>query len=610
MTLEKKKFDAEVGKILHLMIHSLYTNKEIFLRELISNSSDACDKLRYLSQQDSGLVKDNPDFKIVFSIDKEKRLLTIFDNGIGMNKQDLIENLGTIARSGTQNFLSQLSGNAKSDSSLIGQFGVGFYSSYMVADQVEVMSKKAGEAQGYKWTSDGMGEYSVEEVDADFARGTKVMVHIKEGEDTYLDHFRVKHIIKIYSDHISVPIYFLDAASNNELKLNSSSALWARPKSEITSEQYLEFYKTVSFAADEPWITLHNKNEGIVEFTNLLFIPSTKTFDLFHPDRKRRVKLYIKRVFIADENMDLVPEYMRFLRGVVDSEGLPLNISRETLQHNATIDKIKNAIVKRVLGELAKKKKDARAEYEGFWANFGAALKEGLCEATTDHDQLLDACLFYSVLQNKMIGLDEYLSTIKDDQKVIYYLSGEDVEKLKNSPQIEGFISKGLDVLLFTDSVDDFWVNIAAKYKDHEFKSVTRVDVDLDQNQEPEKISDAHQKLLDFFKETLGDSVKDVRLSKKLTGSPVCLAVAEGAMDMRMERFLLEQKQIKAGTAKILEINANHKIITHIEKNVGKSETAELVKLLFDQACIIEGEAVIDAASFSKRMNKLIEGSV
>lgn len=610
MTLEKKKFDAEVGKILHLMIHSLYTNKEIFLRELISNASDACDKLRYLAQQDSSLVKDNPDFKIIFSIDKEKRLLIIEDNGIGMNKQDLIENLGTIARSGTQNFLSQLSGNAKNDSSLIGQFGVGFYSSYMVADKVEVISKKAGESQSYKWTSDGMGEYSVEDVDADFARGTKVIVHIKEGEDVYLDHFRVKHIIKTYSDHISVPIYFFDSASNNEIKLNSSSALWARPKSEITNEQYLEFYKTVSFSPDAPWMTLHNKNEGVVEFTNLLFIPSTKTFDLFHPDRKRRVKLYIKRVFIADENMDLVPQYMRFLRGVVDSEDLPLNISRETLQHNATIDKIKNAIVKRVLGELRKKKDEARHEYETFWNNFGAALKEGLCEATTDHDQLLDVCLFYSVLQKKMIGLGEYLSTLKDDQKVIYYLSGEDVEKLQNSPQIEGFISKGIDVLLFTDSVDDFWVNIAGKYKDYDFKSVTRVDVDLNNDKELEKLSDSHQKLLDFFKDILGSSVKDVRLSKKLTESPVCLAVAEGAMDMRMERFLLEQKQIKAGTAKILEINANHKIITHIEKNIGKDDVAELVKLLFDQACIIEGEAVIDAALFSKRMNKLIEGAV
>lgn len=606
MSLETKKFDAEVGKVLHLMIHSLYTNKEIFLRELISNASDACDKLRYLSQQDSSLVKDASDFKIVVSIDKEKRQISITDNGIGMNKEDLIENLGTIARSGTQNFLAQAGANPGSDNSMIGQFGVGFYSSYMAADFVEVFSKKAGENQAFRWASDGVGEYSIEETEVDFTRGTRVIVHIKENENDYIDHFRVKHIIKNYSDHISVPIYFADA--NNEIKLNSASALWARSKSEITDEQYQEFYKSVSFSADTPWITMHNKNEGMVEFTNLLFIPSTKTFDLFHPDRKRRVKLYIKRVFIADENIDLVPQYMRFLRGVVDSEDLPLNISRETLQHNATLDKIKNAIAKRVLGELKKKKNDAREEYEKFWDNFGAALKEGLCEAIADHDQLLDVCLFYSVLEDRMIGLDEYVAKIKDG-KAIYYLSGEDVKKLKTSPQIEGFISKGTDVLLFTDSVDDFWVNIVGKYEDYEFKSVTRSESDdALESAEDTKLSESHQKLISFIKDVLGDKVKDVRISKKLTESPVCLAVSEGAMDMRMERFLLEQKQIRAGTAKILEINPNHKIVTNIENNIGKDIASDLALLLFDQACIIEGEQVHDVSSFAKRLNKLLAG--
>lgn len=604
MSLETKKFDAEVGKVLHLMIHSLYTNKEIFLRELISNASDACDKLRYLSQQDSSLVKGDADFKIVVSIDKEKRLLSITDNGIGMNKEDLIENLGTIARSGTQNFLAQIKENPGNDNSMIGQFGVGFYSSYMAADFVEVISKKAGEKQAFKWSSDGIGEYSIEETDADFSRGTRVTVHIKDSENDYIDHFRVKHIIKNYSDHISVPIYFAD--ENNEIKLNSASALWSRPKSEITEEQYQEFYKSVSFSADTPWITMHNKNEGMVEFTNLLFIPSNKTFDLFHPDRKRRVKLYIKRVFIADENIDLVPQYMRFLRGVVDSEDLPLNISRETLQHNATLDKIRNAIAKRVLSELKKKKKDNREEYEQFWENFGAALKEGLCEAIAEHDQLLDVCLFYSVLEDKMIGLDEYVARLKDG-KTIYYLSGEDVKKLKNSPQIEGFISKGIDVLLFTDSVDDFWVNIVGKYGEYEFRSVTRSEAGgAEDKDEAQELSEEQAKLVSFIKDVLGDRVKDVRVSKKLTESPVCLAVAEGAMDMRMERFLLEQKQIRAGTAKILEINPNHKIITNIENNIGTESSIDLVELLFDQACIIEGEDVYDVSSFAKRLNKLL----
>lgn len=610
MSLETKKFDAEVGKVLHLMIHSLYTNKEIFLRELISNSSDACDKLRYLSQTDNSLLSGDSDFKIKITIDKKDRTLTISDNGIGMNKQDLIENLGTIARSGTQNFLEQMSGNLKKDSFLIGQFGVGFYSSYMAADFVDVFSKKAGESTGYKWSSNGMGEYTVEDANLDFDRGTKVVVHIKEGEDTYLDHFRVKHIIKNYSDHISIPIYFIDE-SGNEIKLNSSSALWTRSKAEITDDQYLEFYKSVSHSADSPWLTMHNKNEGLVEFTNLLFIPTNKTFDLFHPDRKRRVKLYIKRVFIADENIDLVPTYLRFLRGVVDSEDLPLNISRETLQHNATLDKIKAAITKRVLSELVKKKDEARSEYENFWTNFGAALKEGLCEAMADYDKLLEVCIFYSVLQGKMISLDEYISTMKNDQKTIYYLSGDDITKLRNSPQIEGFISNGTDVLLFTDSVDDFWVNVVGKYKDYEFKSVTRSDIAADESENQDnELSESHKKLVTFFKDVLGDSVKEVRISKKLKESPVCLVVAEGAIDMRMERFLIEQKQLKSATAKILEINPNNKIITKIEKNMSDDSMKEIVYLLFDQACIIEGENVADVSSFAKSLNKLIESSL
>jgi molecular chaperone HtpG len=605
MSAEFKKFDAEVGKILHLMIHSLYTNKEIFVRELISNASDACDKLRYLSQQDSSLIQDDPELKIVVSVDKEKRELTIRDNGIGMNKQDLIENLGTIARSGTQNFLEQLSGDSKRDTSLIGQFGVGFYSSYMVADSVTVLSKKAGESEGYKWHSDGVGEYSIEAMSQPCTRGTTVIVHIKSDEDSYVDHFRLKHIIKTYSDHIAIPIYFLDE-SKNEIKLNSSSALWSRPKSEITTEQYVEFYKTVGHSGDDPWIIMHNRNEGAVEFTNLLFIPSNKTFDLFHPDRKRRVKLYIRRVFISDENIDIVPHYMRFIRGVVDSEDLPLNISRETLQHNATMDKIKSAITKRILSELKKKKEDVRIEYEKFWQNFGAALKEGLCEALEDHDKLLEVCLFYSALHGKMIGMDEYITNLKGDQKIIYYLSGEDVLKLKNSPQIEGFISQGIDVLLFTDSVDDFWVNIVGQYKEHEIKSVTRSEVSpVEEDAKDENAQNTE--ILEFFKSTLKDLVKDVKFSKKLTESPVCLAVSDDAMDMRMERFLIEQKQINHSTAKILEINPKHRIILKIQNNIRSDESAELVHMLFDQACIIEGEPVRDATAFCRRMNKLLE---
>ncbi|WP_341748300.1 molecular chaperone HtpG [Candidatus Tisiphia endosymbiont of Dascillus cervinus] len=618
MTQEKKKFDAEVGKILNLMIHSLYTNKEIFMRELISNASDACDKLRYLSQSDAKLIADDPHFKITVRIDKDKRQIIIRDNGIGMNREDLIDNLGTIAKSGTGNFLNNLSGDAKKDSMLIGQFGVGFYSAFMVADSITVTSRKAGEEKAYVWQSDGLGEYIVDDFAHDFTRGTEVVIHVKLEEDSYIDHFRLKHIVKSYSDHIAIPIYFIDESTANEIQLNSASALWTRPKSDLTFEQYKEFYKTLSYSLDDPWLIIHNKNEGTVEFTNLLFIPSTKTFDLFHPDRKRRVKLYIKRVFISDENVDLIPSYLRFLRGVVDSEDLPLNISRESLQHNSTLEKIKAAITKKVLGELKKKKDESIEEYSNFWSNFGAALKEGLCEATSDHDKLLETCIFKSSLLSKMISLDDYISNFKEGQDTIYYLSGDDPAKLLSSPQIEGFLSKNIDVLLFTDTVDDFWVNVNSSYKGYAIKSVTRSDIDLEKSEQKiedvKNENDEYIKLTEYFKEILGDLVKDVRISKKLTSSPACLAVGDGAMDIRMERFLIEQKQLIAASAKIFELNPKHKIIEKINADVISNNkdyaNEELVRLMYDQACILEGEPVNDTGGFAKRLNDIMQKAI
>lgn len=620
MTDQKKKFDAEVGKILQLMIHSLYTDKEIFIRELVSNSSDACDKLRYLSQTDSSLIGQDGSFKISISVDKEKSTLTVRDNGIGMNKDELSENLGTIAKSGTQNFLNQLSGDSKKDSMLIGQFGVGFYSSFMVAEHVTVTSKRAGEDKAHTWSSDGQGEYTISDFDGEFTRGTEIVLHIKEDDNVYLDHFRLKHIIKSYSDHISVPIFFI-GEDGTENQLNSSSAIWKRAKAEVTEQQHEEFYKSVAHSPDKPWLTIHNHNEGATEFTNLLYIPSSKTFDLFHPDRKCRVKLYIKRVFIADESVDLIPGYLRFLRGVVDSEDLPLNISRQTLQNNATLAKIKSAITKKVLSELSKKKDSAREEYLLFWNNFGAVLKEGLCEVASDHEKLLEACVFRSAIHNKMISLDEYLANCKEENKTIYYLSGDDPEKIKNSPQIEGFLSKGIDVLLFTDTVDDFWVNVNGNYKGIDIRSVTRSDIDLgdkkDQDasdsakKEESQQDESYDDLITYFKTALGTLVKDVKISKKLTSSPACLAVADGAMDIRMERFLIEQKQLASATAKILEVNPNHKIVKKISDDMGdKNKTEEneqLIHLLHDQACIIEGEPVTDVSAFSRRLNHILE---
>jgi molecular chaperone HtpG len=621
MTQEKNKFDAEIGKVLQLMIHSIYTNKEIFMRELISNSSDACDKLRYISQTEGNLIADDPELKIYIKINKDAKTISIRDNGIGMNKEDLKENLGTIAKSGTQSFLSNMSGDSKKDNMLIGQFGVGFYSAFMVSNEITVTSRKAGEDKAYVWNSDGNGEYTVSDIDSDFSRGTEILLHIKDSEESFLDHFRLKHIVKNYSDHIAVPIYFTDddGVAN---KVNSSSALWMRSKNDIEPEQYKEFYKNVSFSPDDPWIIMHNKNEGAVEFTNLLFIPSTKTFDLFHPDRRCRVKLYIKRVFITDEKIDIIPQYLRFLRGVIDSEDLPLNISRETLQHNSTIEKIKNSVTKKVLNELKKKKDENLEEYLAFWSNFGAVLKEGLCEVTSDHEKLLEVCVFRSALHDKMISFDEYLENCQGEDKTIYYLSGEDADKLKNSPQIEGFLSKGIDVLLFTDTVDDFWVNVNGNYKGAQIKSVTRADIDLDKNKEGQnddsKKDDlvendelSNEKLISYFKESLGSLVKDVKISKKLTLSPACLSVGEGAMDIRMERFLIEQKQLSSAASKILEVNPNHKIVKKIVSQIDNKEYEEenkqLIHLLFDQACVIEGQPVEDAGAFAKRLNYFLE---
>jgi molecular chaperone HtpG len=617
---ETRKFDAEVGKILNLMIHSLYTNKEIFLRELISNSSDACDKLRYLSQTDSALLGGDSEFKISISANKDAKTITIRDNGIGMNWDDLNNNLGTIAHSGTQRFMEQLSGDKKKDSQLIGQFGVGFYSCFMIADKILVTSRKAGEDKVFTWQSDGQGEYEVSQSDKEFARGTEIILHLKEGEESFLEEFKIKYIVKNYSDHIAIPIYLLNAEGQEE-RLNSSSAIWARNKSDITQEQYEEFYKTVSYSADKPWLTIHNRNEGTLEFTNLLFVPTNKTFDLFHPDRKSRIKLYIKRVFIADDTIDLVPSYLRFLRGVVDTDTLPLNISRETLQHNITLEKIKRSITKKVLSELKKHKDSDFSNYLQFWQNFGAALKEGLCEFNNDHEAILETCIFQSALKNQMISLDDYIASNARDDKTIYYISGDNADKLRNHPKIEGFLNNNIDVLLFTDTVDDFWVNVNSQYKDYEFKSVTRSDIDLgsaDQssaegNKTSDAISDNHpdlQDLITFFKQELGDLIKDVKISKKLASSPACLAVEEGAMDIRMERYLIEQKQLAKASAKILEINPNHKIIQKLKSQLAdqklKEKNADLVNLLYDQACILEGEPVTDAAAFARRMNNML----
>jgi len=623
---QEYSFDVEVGKILNLMINSLYTNKDVALRELISNASDACDKMRYLAVQNPDLLKE--ELKITITTNKEKKQLIITDNGIGMNREDLVQNLGTIARSGTENFIKSLTGDKQKDVQLIGQFGVGFYSSFMIADKVEVVSRKFDDEKTWGWESSGGGNFKISEVEEKSPRGTKIILHLKDEASDFSDRFHIKHVVQTYSDHINFKIEFipenLEAGAKVEL-LNSASALWTKPKEEVTAEQYQNFFKHISHLPGEPYMVLHNKIEGAVTYTNLLFIPATKPFDLFHPDRKTSVKLYVKKVFISEE-LSLVPACLRFLRGLIDSDDLPLNISRETLQHSIVIDRIRKSIVTKVLSELKKKANENEEEYLKFWNNFGAVLKEGLCESSESREKILEICRFYSSKSSdKLISLAEYLDRAKISQDKIYFLSGESVDKIKSSPQLEIFSKKDVEVLFLTDAVDEFWVTVALPYKEKEFQSVNRNDVDLeniekkpedkkDEDEKKEEIKDVtvsqFEGLINFMKEVLGDKVSDIKISKKLTNSPVCLAVGSGSMDIRLERFLLEQKQIQAASAKIFEVNPNHGIVKSLNEKYldesKKDEAKDIIFTLFDLACVIEDEPIKDTKDFSRRLQALM----
>ncbi len=623
---QEYSFDVEVGKILNLMINSLYTNKDVALRELISNASDACDKMRYLAVQNPDLLKE--ELKITITTNKEKKQLIITDNGIGMNREDLVQNLGTIARSGTENFIKSLTGDKQKDVQLIGQFGVGFYSSFMIADKVEVVSRKFDDEKTWGWESSGGGNFKISEVEEKSPRGTKIILHLKDEASDFSDRFHIKHVVQTYSDHINFKIEFipenLEAGAKVEL-LNSASALWTKPKEEVTAEQYQNFFKHISHLPGEPYMVLHNKIEGAVTYTNLLFIPATKPFDLFHPDRKTSVKLYVKKVFISEE-LSLVPACLRFLRGLIDSDDLPLNISRETLQHSIVIDRIRKSIVTKVLSELKKKANENEEEYLKFWNNFGAVLKEGLCESSESREKILEICRFYSSKSpDKLISLAEYLDRAKISQDKIYFLSGESVDKIKSSPQLEIFSKKDVEVLFLTDAVDEFWVTVALPYKEKEFQSVNRNDVDLeniekkpedkkDEDEKKEEIKDVtvsqFEGLINFMKEVLGDKVSDIKISKKLTNSPVCLAVGSGSMDIRLERFLLEQKQIQAASAKIFEVNPNHGIVKSLNEKYldesKKDEAKDIIFTLFDLACVIEDEPIKDTKDFSRRLQALM----
>ncbi len=615
MTQETRSFQAEVSRLLDIVAHSLYSEKEIFLRELISNASDACDRLRYAALTEPSLAEGNTDYRVVLTPDKNARTLTVADNGIGMNREELIENLGTIARSGTAAFMNQLSGDQKKDMSLIGQFGVGFYSAFMVADKVDVIARKAGDAEGWRWTSDGKGEFTIES-ESQATRGVSIVVHLREGEDEYLDPNRLRQIVRTYSDHIGLPIALKDGGK--EETINTASALWTRPRAEITPEQYKEFYHHVGHSFDDPWLTLHNKAEGVLEYTNLLFVPSTKPFDLFDPERKSRVKLYVRRVFITDEGADLLPPYLRFLRGIVDSEDLPLNISREMLQSNPMVARIRQQLTRRVLTELGKKASEAAEEYTKFWENFGAVLKEGLYEDREQRDTLLGLARFRSTAGDGLVSLDEYIERMRPGQDAIYTITGDGLEVVKRSPQLEGFRARGVEVLLLTDPIDEFWVASIGTYKEKPFKSATRGAADLDKITPPE--AEPQDKpappaklasLIAIFKLALGDAVKDVRASERLTDSAVCLVADEGDMDMHFERLLKQHRQIDTIAKRILELNPRHTLIERLAASVGEAgasdQIGEFAWLLLDQARIIEGEQLPDPPAFARRLALLLE---
>jgi molecular chaperone HtpG len=616
MTQETRTFQAEVSRLLDIVAHSLYSEKEIFLRELISNASDACDRLRYAALTEPSLIEGDPDYRVVLTPVKSSKTLTIADNGIGMNHDELVENLGTIARSGTAAFMRDLTGDAKKDVSLIGQFGVGFYSAFMVADKVEVLSRKAGEEQGWRWESDGKGEFTIEP-EPNLKRGTRISLHIREGDEDCLEPHRLQQIVKTYSDHIALPIVLADGGK--EETVNTASALWTRPRAEITEEQYKEFYHHVGHNFDAPWLTLHARAEGVVEYTYLLFIPESKPFDLFEPERKTQVKLYVRRVFITDEGTELVPSYLRFLRGVVDSEDLPLNVSREMLQSNPVVARMRRQITGRVLTELTKKATEATEDYEKFWDNFGAVLKEGLYEDRDQRDTLLALARFRSTTRDGWVSLDQYVEAMKPGQEAIYTITGDNLDLVRKSPQLEGFRARGVEVLLLTDAIDEFWMPAIATYKEKQFKSATRGGVDLDKiegaaDKRPEDKPEPPAKLaslIAIFKLALGDAVKDVRSSARLTDSAVCLVADEGDMDMHLERLLKAHRQLDTAAKRILEINPNHRLVERLAASVGEAGASEALSeyawLLLDQARIVEGEPLADPAAFSRRLASLLE---
>lgn len=620
MTTETHAFQAEVSRLLEIVAHSLYSEREVFLRELISNASDACDRLRYEALTNTALGNTD-DLKIELIADKANRTLTIRDNGIGMSREDVVQNLGTIARSGTGEFLKKMADSKTSGApSLIGQFGVGFYSAFMVADEVQVRTHRIGEAP-VLWTSNGQGSFTIDEAEADLPRGTSITLLLKEGAEEFLEEDRLKAIVTRYSDHIAFPIVVPGDEPGLHKTLNSASALWLKSPKDVTPEQYKEFYHHNGHAFDDPAMTLHWHAEGTIDYRALLFVPATKPFDLFDPQRRHHVKLYARRVFITESAEGLLPPFLRFVKGVVDSEDLPLNVSREMLQHNPVLAKIRSGLTKRILGDIAKEARNPeRSEvYNDFLENFGAVLKEGLYEDKDHQLMILKLLRFHTTRtiaeDGKPIDLETYVSRMRPGQDTIVTITGPSREALINSPQLEGFKARGIEVLLLTDAVDDFWLAQVENYDGKAFQSATRGLTDLDK---VEKVESAEvepppanlAKLIEALKASFGEDVRDVRASKRLTSSAVCLVAGDSDIDINLERLLRAHQQVPAGLKRVLEINPSHALIRQLAELAEKPDHSEDVKemgwLLLDQARILEGEPLPDPIAFSSRMARFL----
>ena len=632
MTVDAHKetlgFQTEVAQLLDLMIHSLYSNKEIFMRELISNAADASDKLRFEALSDDALYENDAKLKINVTFDKEAKTITISDNGIGMNRQEVIDNIGTIANSGTKKFFDNMTGDQTKDSQLIGQFGVGFYSAFIVADKVTLKTRRAGltAEHGVEWQSEGKGDFTIETIEKPM-RGTEVTLHLREDQEEFLNSWRLRSCITKYSDHIDLPIMMAkepvpdedgkidESAELEDETVNKATALWTLAKSEISDEQYQEFYKQISHDFQEPLSWSHNKVEGKMEYTSLLFIPSKAPFDLWDRDRSQGLKLYVKRVFIMEDAEQLMPRYLRFIRGVIDTNDLPLNVSREILQGSKIIDSIRAASVKKVLSELAKMAKNDAEKYAIFWKEFGLAIKEGPGEDFANKEALAKLMLFSSTdtgSEDQTVSLADYVGRMKDKQDKIYYITAESFAAAKNSPHLEVFRKKGIEVLLLSERIDEWLTNSLTEFDGKQLQSVAKGDLDLGElaDEEEKKAQEETDKnfadLVERIKTSLGDAVKDVRITHRLTDSPACLVVDDTDMSANLERMLKSAGQEVGGTKPIFEINPEHPMVMRLKEESDDDRFSDWSSILFDQALLAEGGQLEDPASYVKRLNTLL----